>query len=34
MNQVYKFDFRDNPGIKENGSFESSLKSDKKKGLD
>ncbi|CAD8164200.1 unnamed protein product [Paramecium pentaurelia] len=34
MNQVFKFDFRDNTIIKENDSFESSLKSDKRKGLD
>ncbi|CAD8089648.1 unnamed protein product [Paramecium sonneborni] len=34
MNQVYKFDFRDNTTIKENESFESNQKSDKRKGLE
>ncbi|CAD8068752.1 unnamed protein product [Paramecium sonneborni] len=34
MNQVFKFDFRDNTTIKENESFESNHNLDKKRGLD
>lgn len=34
MNQVFKFDFRDNVIIKESDSFDSSVKTDKRKGLD
>ncbi|CAK73647.1 unnamed protein product (macronuclear) [Paramecium tetraurelia] len=34
MNQVFKFDFRDNAVVKDNDGFESSGKTDKRKGLD